>query len=92
MNRRLQFDHLGQVKRPFQILPGGYQIIFRNGKWSDVTGSKSNANEQGATSTIASSCSTSCATLDRVHIVSAFREIHQAWFVVVRVALAWLEP
>jgi hypothetical protein len=37
------FDHLRKVKRPFQILAGGYQIIFRNGKWSDVTGSRGKA-------------------------------------------------
>ena len=34
---------MNKVKRPFQILPGGYQIIFRNGKWSDVTGSNAKA-------------------------------------------------
>ena len=34
------FDHLKKVKRPFQILAGGYQIIFKNGKWSEVFGSK----------------------------------------------------
>src|SRR5207247_6748592 len=38
-----RFDRMNKVKRPFQILPGGYQIIFRNGKWSDVTGSKTKA-------------------------------------------------
>jgi len=30
------FDHLNKVKRPFQILAGGYQIIFKNGKWSQI--------------------------------------------------------
>jgi hypothetical protein len=39
----VKFDHLGKVNRPFQILAGGYQIIFKNGKWSDVTGSKGKA-------------------------------------------------
>jgi hypothetical protein len=34
------FDHLKKVKRPFQVLKGGYQIIFKNGKWSEVYGSK----------------------------------------------------
>jgi hypothetical protein len=29
-----QFDHMKKVKRPFQILPGGDQIIFKGGKWS----------------------------------------------------------
>lgn len=33
------FDHLNKVKRPFQILAGGYQIIFKNNKWSQVFGS-----------------------------------------------------
>jgi len=31
-----QFDHLKKVNKPFQILAGGYQIIFKNGKWSQV--------------------------------------------------------
>jgi len=35
----VQFDHLDKVKKPFQILSGGYQIIFKNGKWSQVYGS-----------------------------------------------------
>jgi hypothetical protein len=34
-----QFDHLNKVKKPFEILSGGYQIIFKNGKWTQVTGS-----------------------------------------------------
>jgi len=33
------FDRLKKIRRPFQILPGGYQIIFKNGKWSQVFGS-----------------------------------------------------
>lgn len=37
------FDHLHKVRRPFQILPGGYQIVCRNGKWSQVFGSSSKA-------------------------------------------------
>ena len=36
----VRFDYLRKVKRPFQILSGGYQIIFKNGKWSQVFGSK----------------------------------------------------
>lgn len=36
-----QFDHLNKVKKPFQILSGGYQIIFKNGKWTQVFGSAS---------------------------------------------------
>ena len=35
----VKFDQLKKVSRPFQILAGGYQIIFKNGKWSNVTAS-----------------------------------------------------
>ena len=35
----VKFDHLGRVKKPFEILKGGYQIIFKNGKWTQVYGS-----------------------------------------------------
>jgi hypothetical protein len=35
----VKFDYLNKVKKPFQILSGGYQIIFKNGKWSQVFGS-----------------------------------------------------
>jgi hypothetical protein len=35
----VKFDQLKKVNRPFQILSGGYQIIFKNGKWSQVHGS-----------------------------------------------------
>jgi hypothetical protein len=35
----VQFDRLRKVNKPFQILPGGYQIIFKNGKWSQIFGS-----------------------------------------------------
>jgi len=34
-----KFDHLGKVTKPFQILAGGYQITFKNGKWGQVLGS-----------------------------------------------------
>ena len=37
------FDHENKVNKPFQILAGGYQIIFKNGKWSQVHGSKAKA-------------------------------------------------
>ena len=37
----VQFDRLKKVTKPFQILSGGYQIIFKNGKWSQVFGSAS---------------------------------------------------
>ena len=39
----VKFDQLGKVRKPFQILSGGYQIIFKNGKWSQVTGSVTKA-------------------------------------------------
>jgi hypothetical protein len=34
-----QFDYLNKIQKPFEILSGGYQIIFKNGKWSQITGS-----------------------------------------------------
>lgn len=37
----VQFDHLKKVNKPFQILSGGYQIIFKNGRWTQVHGSAS---------------------------------------------------
>src|SRR5262245_38131576 len=37
--RSVRFDRLGKVTRPFQILSGGYQIVFKGGKWSQVFGS-----------------------------------------------------
>jgi hypothetical protein len=36
----VQFDHEKKVTKPFQILSGGYQIIFKNGRSSQVFGSK----------------------------------------------------
>ena len=38
-----QFDHQKKVTKPFQILSGGYQIIFKGGKFSQVFGSKAKA-------------------------------------------------
>jgi len=35
----VQFDRLKKVRKPFQILSGGYQIVFKNGKWSQIYGS-----------------------------------------------------
>jgi hypothetical protein len=35
----VKFDQLKKVNRPFQILGGGYQIVFKNGKWSQIFGS-----------------------------------------------------
>jgi len=37
----VQFDHMKKVKKPFQILTGGYQIIFKGGKWTQIFGSES---------------------------------------------------
>jgi hypothetical protein len=36
----VKFDHQNKVKRPFQILAGGYQSIFRSGRWSDLFATK----------------------------------------------------
>ncbi len=36
----VKFDHMNNVKRPFQILAGGYQSIFRNGRWSNLFATK----------------------------------------------------
>src|SRR5256712_8456148 len=36
----VRFDHMDKVKKPFQILSGGYQIIFKDGKWSHEFGSE----------------------------------------------------
>ena len=38
-----KFDHLRRLRRPFQILPGGYQIVYRNGRWTQIYGSKAKA-------------------------------------------------
>jgi len=35
----VKFDQLNKVGRPFQILRGGYQIVFKNGRWSQIFGS-----------------------------------------------------
>jgi len=32
----VKFDHLNKVKKPFQLLAGGYQIVFKNGKWTQI--------------------------------------------------------
>jgi hypothetical protein len=38
-----KFDYRGKVTRPFQILAGGYQLVFRNGEWSQLTATKAKA-------------------------------------------------
>lgn len=35
-----RFDHMRRVKRPFQITAGGYMSVFKNGRWTQVYGSK----------------------------------------------------
>src|SRR2546425_8890411 len=35
----VRFDYMNRVKKPFEILKGGYQIVFKNGKWTQVFGS-----------------------------------------------------
>jgi len=35
-----KFDHLGRCDRPFKILKGGYMPVFKNGKWTQIFGSK----------------------------------------------------
>ena len=34
-----RFDHAGKVRRPFQILAGGYMSVFKNGRWTQIFGS-----------------------------------------------------
>jgi hypothetical protein len=36
----VKFDHLDRVTRPFQLLSGGYQIIFIDGQYANVFGSR----------------------------------------------------
>lgn len=38
-NGSVQFDHMNQVTAPYQILPGGYQTVFKNGRWTELFGS-----------------------------------------------------
>lgn len=39
--KSVRFDSMGKVSRPFEILAGGYQIVMKNGKWTQVFGSPS---------------------------------------------------
>ena len=39
------FDHLKKVSKPFQILAGGYQIVMKNGNWTQVFGSPAKARD-----------------------------------------------
>ena len=38
-----KFDYRGEVTRPFETLPRGYQLVFKNGKWSQLTATKAKA-------------------------------------------------
>jgi hypothetical protein len=38
--RSVKFDQMGAVAKPFQVLRDGYQIIFKNNKWTEKYGSK----------------------------------------------------
>jgi hypothetical protein len=38
-----KFDYQGKVSKPFQILAGGYQLVFKNGNWSQITASVAKA-------------------------------------------------
>ncbi|TXH46029.1 MAG: hypothetical protein E6Q97_30485 [Desulfurellales bacterium] len=37
--RSTKFDHMGLCKRPFEIRPGGYMPVMRNGRWDQIFGS-----------------------------------------------------
>jgi hypothetical protein len=39
----VHFDYMDKLSRPFQILSGGYQIVFKNGKWTQIYGSRAKA-------------------------------------------------
>jgi hypothetical protein len=36
----VKFDHLGTCTRPFELRPGGYMPVFRNGSWTQIFGSR----------------------------------------------------
>jgi hypothetical protein len=35
----VKFDQVNKVQKPFQILKGGYQIVMKNGEWTQIFGS-----------------------------------------------------
>lgn len=37
----VRFDHLGVIRKPFEIHGGGYLSLFEDGKWMQIHGSKS---------------------------------------------------
>lgn len=38
-----QFDYLNKISHPFQILPGGYMPVYKDGKWTQIYGSRTKA-------------------------------------------------
>lgn len=38
-----QFDHMNLITKPFQILPGGYMPVYKNGRWTQAFASKKDA-------------------------------------------------
>jgi len=36
----VKFDHLGTCTSPFELRPGGYMPVFRNGNWTQIFGSE----------------------------------------------------
>ncbi|HXS10499.1 MAG TPA: hypothetical protein VN852_10980, partial [Candidatus Krumholzibacteria bacterium] len=38
-----RFDHMKKVTQPFEILDGGYQIIFKDGQWTQMFSSTTTA-------------------------------------------------
>src|SRR5207253_9731795 len=41
----VKFDHLDKVIKPYQLLAGGYQIVFKIGKWTQVFASATKKKE-----------------------------------------------
>jgi hypothetical protein len=39
----VHFDYMDKLSKPFQVLSGGYQIVFKNGKWTQIYGSRAKA-------------------------------------------------
>ncbi len=38
-----KYDYLGLIKKPFQLLSGGYAAVEKNGQWTQIFGSKAKA-------------------------------------------------
>jgi peptidoglycan hydrolase-like protein with peptidoglycan-binding domain len=45
-----QFDHLRTCNRPFELRPGGYMPVFRNGTWTQIFGDRQAAQRFNAAS------------------------------------------